>query len=64
MKVLRGISVVIMGMWLVSCAEQYDANKRFVAERGVNKANNTEYPPGYNPEDGYYPGGDNTTQAV
>ena len=33
MKVLRGFSAIILGMLLVSCADQYDANKRFVAEK-------------------------------
>ena len=40
MKVLRGFSAIILGMLLVSCADQYDANKRFVAERGAQGIKN------------------------
>ena len=40
MKVLRGISAIIIGIFLVSCADQYNASERFVAERGVKGINN------------------------
>ena len=46
MKVLRGFSILIIGMWLVSCAEQYTADERFVAEKGVNRAQSQD--PGQN----------------
>ena len=55
MKVLRGISAIIIGIFLVSCADQYNASERFVAERGVKGINNTNMPNGENE----YPGGEN-----
>lgn len=55
MKVLRGFSAIIIGIFLVSCADQYNASERFVAERGVQGIKDTNVPQGENG----YPGGEN-----